>query len=1019
MTRMSRFLFSVVALACAAAPIRAADPPSHLDRVPADAEVVVSAQVAKLWKSDLFKSYREMLGDNEDSVAEMFGFRPSDLDRVTVAVTGEDFLAFITTIKPTDQKLVRKAFAPRAVELKFGKATCYRDESQWVTLAFPDDCTTLIGPSHTVERYLRCGHNKDGLQARTLKFAPEWDVVIGVTSGESGLPAIEKVLPEPFAVAKPLLKASHGIVMLDYPDVPGPSTLRVKGVFKYADAKAARTATDAAKEGWDTGAKELGHLKESWEKDGPPYTAELNPGVLAALKALHGMPAAKFEALNSDRDTLVVTAQVRKPTDLGTLALCAAFSTLTRSFSSDGSPPKPDANLEKVTRALLRYAKDNDGLPLAAIYAKDGKTPLLSWRVRILPYLGDDAKKLHAQFKLDEPWDSDHNIRLVMKMPKVFAPVADEEFATAVTPFQVFTGPDTLFSGPKPKALKDVTDGLANTILIAQATRPVPWTKPQDLEIAANKPLPLIGANTHLCLSGPTAQVAFADGKVWVLHTPLKVGRDPNAEIEEWADGFNHGALRGLITPSGGEKVDPDTPLQNPTVKNPPVFQGGLPPTLPPGGPAPVGQPPIVPAQPLPRDFQPAERELTLEDVVRLSQNGLSDRDLLFVCRTHGIGFVLTDAAVQHLKKQGISDAVIVGLQKAARPEEPAGTTGSLHGPCGVVRAFFDNIPSDKNPDKVLELFLSPDTPFTGVSGGAGRDVIYTKSAKELVASAKKQAATPHVIDELTETTLGDSLASVAVRFHTDFVVCKGVFTLTREGGDWRIAACVWESRLPEPIRAPKVLSVVPAGGSTVPLPQPVPSLPPLPIPPANGLAPSLAPTLPTIPVPAVPGTSGPPSSPMPAGVPGADGKPGPEAYQPVPSIPPGAPPLTAVVRWTNGERHPLEGTWRLLKWKDAGTADYAAPPHADVEQKTFSTDHTIWLVYDPKTKEVLRGAGATFQIKGDRFEEVPRYVMGPGGPKGLLDKKYESTWEIRDGRLHTWTVVGGLKTERIWERSK
>ena len=29
--------------------------------------------------------------------------------------------------------------------------------------------------------------------------------------------------------------------------------------------------------------------------------------------------------------------------------------------------------------------------------------PLLSWRVAVLPYL--DLDLLHAQFKLDEPWD--------------------------------------------------------------------------------------------------------------------------------------------------------------------------------------------------------------------------------------------------------------------------------------------------------------------------------------------------------------------------------------------------------------------------------------------------------------------------------------------------------------------------------------------------------------------------------------------------------------------------------------
>ena len=35
-------------------------------------------------------------------------------------------------------------------------------------------------------------------------------------------------------------------------------------------------------------------------------------------------------------------------------------------------------------------------------------TPLLSWRVRILPYLGE--LELYKRFRLDEPWDSKHNL---------------------------------------------------------------------------------------------------------------------------------------------------------------------------------------------------------------------------------------------------------------------------------------------------------------------------------------------------------------------------------------------------------------------------------------------------------------------------------------------------------------------------------------------------------------------------------------------------------------------------------
>ncbi|HTU88876.1 MAG TPA: sigma-70 family RNA polymerase sigma factor [Gemmataceae bacterium] len=77
-------------------------------------------------------------------------------------------------------------------------------------------------------------------------------------------------------------------------------------------------------------------------------------------------------------------------------------------------------NLKKLAIAMQNYADTYQGrLPLAATVGKNGKA-LLSWRVELLPYLGENA--LYNQFKRDEPWDSPHNKKLLSKMPAVFAP---------------------------------------------------------------------------------------------------------------------------------------------------------------------------------------------------------------------------------------------------------------------------------------------------------------------------------------------------------------------------------------------------------------------------------------------------------------------------------------------------------------------------------------------------------------------------------------------------------------------
>jgi hypothetical protein len=148
----------------------------------------------------------------------------------------------------------------------------------------------------------------------------------------------------------------------------------------------------------------------------------------------------------------------------------------------------------------------------AAICDDDGK-PLLSWRVRMLPYLGE--QDLHAQFKLDEPWDSEHNKKLVEKMPKIFASPGDAVAKPGMTRYLVPTGKGTIFPQPdKATRLAVVSDGLLKTILIveAEAAKAVPWTKPEDLPVNLDKP------HEGLKNARPTGfTAAFADGSVRLI----------------------------------------------------------------------------------------------------------------------------------------------------------------------------------------------------------------------------------------------------------------------------------------------------------------------------------------------------------------------------------------------------------------------------------------------------------------------------------------------------------------------
>jgi hypothetical protein len=80
-------------------------------------------------------------------------------------------------------------------------------------------------------------------------------------------------------------------------------------------------------------------------------------------------------------------------------------------------------NLKMIGLAMHNYSDGHKTLPPPAIYGKDG-TPLLSWRVLLLPYI--EQQHLYAKFRLDEPWDSSHNKDFLRYMPPIYQHPRDQ-----------------------------------------------------------------------------------------------------------------------------------------------------------------------------------------------------------------------------------------------------------------------------------------------------------------------------------------------------------------------------------------------------------------------------------------------------------------------------------------------------------------------------------------------------------------------------------------------------------------
>jgi hypothetical protein len=182
------------------------------------------------------------------------------------------------------------------------------------------------------------------------------------------------------------------------------------------------------------------------------------------------------------------------------------------------------------------YEAEHGRLPPAVVYGANGQ-PLLSWRVLILPQI--EKNELYKQFKLDEPWDSAHNIELLSKMPPSYEP--PPSMARQMPPFHtichVFVGKGTAFEGPEGLRLKrDFPDGSSYTILIVEAGKPVPWTKPEELVYDPDAPLPELKG-----VFQDRFRVAGADGHVQAVKL-----------------GISEQTLRAAITRNGAEPLGAD-----------------------------------------------------------------------------------------------------------------------------------------------------------------------------------------------------------------------------------------------------------------------------------------------------------------------------------------------------------------------------------------------------------------------------------------------------------------------------
>jgi hypothetical protein len=233
--------------------------------------------------------------------------------------------------------------------------------------------------------------------------------------------------------------------------------------------------------------------------------------------------------LTSDETTATATLKAKADFDVTPIF---GFFTRTGQAAARASTVN---NLKQIGLAMHNYHEVYNGLPAAAIIGKKGK-PLLSWRVAVLPFVEQDA--LYRQFKLDEPWDSDHNKKLLdtTAMPRVFAVEGVTKPTDKTTHVQVFRGNGAMFDLVQGHKLQSIADGTSNTFMVVMGKTAVPWTKPDDIEYDPKKE-----AHDFFLWVNDVTNIAFGDGSVRTVSKKAKAA-----------------SLHALITKAGGEVANVD-----------------------------------------------------------------------------------------------------------------------------------------------------------------------------------------------------------------------------------------------------------------------------------------------------------------------------------------------------------------------------------------------------------------------------------------------------------------------------
>jgi Protein of unknown function (DUF1559) len=500
--------------------------PADLAVVPNDAFAFAHVKLADLWKNDALKDVREILQKAGPKALEAFDKRfspaPSTIERVTVylpppnfegGLDGFNFVFILGVSQPYDREKFVKQLG-RTTTRKGRNGDFVVDEEDSIAVRFVDDKTLAFGTVDSIQFMVDTAPpKKAGPLTPAIELAAGTrPIVIGANLTVLPVEQLDRFVnqevPEPL---RPLFRAQAITLSMDlegdghvYAKVTYPDGATTDAAVKAIEAATQMTKELIAEARTELTGKAIG--------DGTPARIEDLPVAAASILGLGALQHAddlldkKPVVRSGESLTTTIALPPHFKSAVGTAAVAGSmFAPAIGKLKDAASRSQSANNLKQIGLALHNYHDTMNTLPSAAVVDKKGK-PMLSWRVMILPYIEQD--ELYKEFKLDEPWDSDHNKKLIEKMPKTYA-LPNKLSKPGETHYRVPVGGGSMWDWVQGSTFAQITDGLSNTWMVVEAEEGVPWTKPDELEFDPKKELPKFGTKFN-----GGFHVLYGDGSV-------------------------------------------------------------------------------------------------------------------------------------------------------------------------------------------------------------------------------------------------------------------------------------------------------------------------------------------------------------------------------------------------------------------------------------------------------------------------------------------------------------------------